>query len=128
MVLFAASDIYLNAHYGYKFTPDLPFAWMWYAAMVWIGSALKRKHDALRVAAAALAGSISFFLISNLGVWLFWNMYPKTLAGLGECYVAAVPFFRNQFAGDMIFTAAAFSLPLAIRAFSGAAEVGREAR
>jgi len=121
-LLLAGTDVYLNGHYGYKFTPDLYFTWIWYAAMVWMGSLLKSKHDALRIAAAAVGGSISFFVVSNFSVWLLWNMYPKTLAGLGECYAAGIPFYRNQFAGDVIFTAVAFSLPLAVRAFTGASE------
>ena len=122
VLLLAGTDVYLNTRYGYKFTPDLYFAWAWYAAMVWLGSLLKNKHDVLRVAGAAVGGSISFFVISNFSVWLVWNMYPKTLAGLGECYAAGIPFYRNMFAGDVIFTAAAFSLPLAIRAFTTASE------
>lgn len=35
-------------------------------------------------------------------------MYPRTLPGLAECYVAAIPFFRNSLAGDAIFTTVLF--------------------
>src|SRR5919109_4323128 len=107
----AVSDVYLNLfHYGYRVTPDLFVTWAWYAGMIWLGSLLQRKQNFVRTASVALAGSISFFLISNFMVWLIWHMYPMTLAGLTRCYAAAVPFFRNQFAGDMIFTAAFFGV------------------
>jgi hypothetical protein len=39
-------------------------------------------------------------------------MYPKTLAGLMMSYTAALPFFRNAAMGDLLFTAAMFSVPV----------------
>ena len=48
-----------------------------------------------------LISSISFFLITNFGVWLM--AYPKTLNGLIECYTLAIPFFRNSLIGDFFF-------------------------
>jgi hypothetical protein len=50
-----------------------------------------------------LISSISFFVITNFGVWLIG--YPKTLAGLMECYTLAIPFFRNSLIGDVLFSA-----------------------
>ena len=55
--------------------------------------------------AASLAGSCVFFIVSN-GVW--WGstaIYPRTLAGLVECYAAAIPFFRCTVLGDLFFVA-----------------------
>ena len=128
VVLLAASDLYLNVRYGYL-VKDLYFVlgWAWYAAMVWLGSALKSKHSPARIALAAVGGSISFFLVSNFSVWLVWHMYPMTFAGLLQCYAAGVPFYRAQFAGDLMFTAIAFSLPLLARSPSEAAEHARPA-
>lgn len=48
-----------------------------------------------------LISSISFFLITNFGVWLIW--YPLNLNGLLECYTLAIPFFRNSLIGDFFF-------------------------
>ncbi|MGM5470927.1 DUF6580 family putative transport protein [Flavobacteriaceae bacterium LMO-SS05] len=48
-----------------------------------------------------LISSISFFVITNFGVWLI--AYPKSLSGLIECYTLAVPFFRNSLIGDFFF-------------------------
>jgi hypothetical protein len=45
-----------------------------------------------------------------LGVFVLQNLYPKSAAGLMQCYVMALPFFRNSLAGDLLFTAALFSL------------------
>jgi hypothetical protein len=46
-------------------------------------------------------------------------MYPKTWAGLTECYTLAVPFFRTSLVADMVFSLAFFSVPVAIQLFSG---------
>lgn len=48
-----------------------------------------------------LISSISFFVITNFGVWLIG--YPKTLDGLLECYTLAIPFFRNSLLGDFFY-------------------------
>ena len=49
-----------------------------------------------------LLGSISFFIITNFGVWLIG--YPKTWTGLIECYTLAIPFFRNSLLGDFFYS------------------------
>lgn len=48
-----------------------------------------------------LISSISFFVITNFGVWLIG--YPKTLDALLECYTLAIPFFRNSLLGDFFY-------------------------
>ena len=49
-----------------------------------------------------LLGSLSFFVITNFGVWLL--SYPKNLTGLLECYTLAIPFFRNSLLGDFFYS------------------------
>ena len=49
-----------------------------------------------------LLSSISFFVITNFGVWLIG--YPKTWTGLVECYTLAIPFFRNSLLGDFFYS------------------------
>jgi hypothetical protein len=41
-------------------------------------------------------------------MWLFSGFYPLTAAGLAACFVAAVPFFQNSLAGDLVFSALLF--------------------
>ena len=50
-----------------------------------------------------LLSSISFFVITNFGVWLMGG-YPKTWTGLIECYTLAIPFFRNSLLGDFFYS------------------------
>ena len=96
------SDLFLG------FYPELAFVYLSVAATVLIGWAISKRKSAGRVAVAALASSVLFYLVTNFGVWLIMDYYPKTLAGLAACYVAAVPFFQNTLAGDLFFTALLF--------------------
>lgn len=112
VVLMAASDVYLTIfHYGYRFTADNLITFAWYAGAVLIGSLLRENRSAVRVVGASLAASLSFFAVSNFAVWAFYALYPHTLAGLAACYVAAIPFFRNTLASDLIFSAVFFGTP-----------------
>ena len=76
--------------------------------VVCVGLMLRRKRTPLRLAGAALSSSIIFFVITNFGVWAFGSLYPKTMAGLATCYVAAIPFFQNTLVGDALYTAVLF--------------------
>ena len=119
LALLAASDVVLTKLvYSYPFSWDHFVTWAWYAAILWLGTSLGEKSSALRVGVTALAGSVSFFVVSNLAVWAAWNMYPKTLAGLMTCYTAALPFFRRGLEGDLLFTAVMFGLPVAAGAIA----------
>jgi hypothetical protein len=110
--LMIASDVLLNKFvYAYPLGWDQPVVWAWYAAILLLGTQLHENSGWLRVAGAALASSVSFFILSDLAVWAFGTMYPKTWSGLVSCYVAALPFFRRGLAGDMLFTAVLFGLP-----------------
>jgi hypothetical protein len=63
----------------------------------------------LLVFALTAASSIAFYAITNFAVWMFSGMYPQDGAGLLGCYVAALPFFRNTFAGDLFWITALFA-------------------
>ncbi|HYE24524.1 MAG TPA: DUF6580 family putative transport protein [Clostridia bacterium] len=119
VALLAASDVLLTKFvYGFALTPDHFVTWAWYGAAVGMGMLVGGKTTVLRVAGASLASSVSFFLVSNFAVWMAWEMYPKTLNGLAMCYAAAVPFFRNTVASDLMFTAVAFSIPVVLELLS----------
>jgi hypothetical protein len=111
VALFATSDILISHFvYGYPLSASDLVTWAWYAAIVLLGSLLASNASPLRVVSASLLASVSFFAVSNFAVWAVWNMYPKTLAGLAECYTMAVPFFRNTAASDLLFSGAVFGV------------------
>jgi hypothetical protein len=120
VVLFAAADIVLTKFiYSYSFSWDHLVTFAWYAAIVWLGTNLREKSGPIRVIGAALASSVSFFLISNFAVWAAWSMYPRTLNGLMMSYTAGLPFFRGTVESDLFFSIAMFGTPVFLHALSG---------
>lgn len=83
-----------------------------YAAFVLIGLigfALRRRQSPVRIAAASVAGSVLFYVVTNFGVWAGgWVGYPMTFQGLMASYTAAIPFFWNTLAGDLGWNAVLF--------------------
>lgn len=75
-----------------------------------LGFWLRQRRLWIDVLAASLTSSILFYLVTNCAVWLASNPmqappvgYPKTLAGLLECYTWALPFFRNELLGNLFY-------------------------
>ena len=123
VTLFIASDILLSRLvYGYPLSASDLVTWAWYAAIVLLGSLLASSATPWRIAGASLTASLSFFAVSNLAVWAVWSMYPKTLAGLTECYAMAIPFFRNTVASDLLFAGAFFGMAALLPQFSRKAQ------
>lgn len=66
-----------------------------------------RKTDGWRRAAywglCGVAPATAFFVVTNFAVWAAKSSYAPTLAGLVECYVRGLPFYRTMLAGDICF-------------------------
>lgn len=58
---------------------------------------------AWRWAMCGVVPATAFYVVTNFAVWAFTGLYAKTLAGLEQCYVAAVPFYRAMLAGDLFY-------------------------
>jgi hypothetical protein len=96
------SDVIIGFH------STMIFVYASLIAMVGIGMLLQNRKRVSPIAIATLSGSILFFIVTNFGVWVMGTMYPKTIEGLISCYVAAIPFFRNALAGDMVYVTLLF--------------------
>jgi len=97
----AISDIALG------FSRDVLFVYPAALIPVVLGRIIRNRGWA-GVSGAALASSVSFFLITNFMTWAIRDIYPHTMAGLAACYVAGIPFYANQLAGDVFYTAVMF--------------------
>jgi len=67
---------------------------------------LARKRSLTRFAGAISVNALIFYLLSNFPVWLVF--YPRTLAGLVECYLKAIPYLGYSLLGDSLFVALIF--------------------
>ena len=100
----------------------MPYVYGSFAVMALIGGWLKQHRTPAFVAGGSLFSSVIFFAVTNFGVWLSDSgaFYPKTVAGLIECYVAAIPFFRNTILGDLAYVALLFGAFETARRYLGA--------
>ena len=73
------------------------FVYLSFAVITWLGQQNNRVTPKL-----VFLGSVLFFLISNLGVWLLY--YPKTIDGLVTCFALAIPFFVTSLLGDIFYS------------------------
>jgi asparagine N-glycosylation enzyme membrane subunit Stt3 len=80
---------------------------MWLRGRVENGSAGKKVAY---IFGTTLASSIIFFIITNFGVWTSGMFYEMSFKGLIDCYIAAIPFFRNALAGDLVYVTAMFGI------------------
>lgn len=78
------------------------FIYTGFAAYSFLGLISKNvKQGALML----IAGSMLFFLLSNLGVWMSpYSLFPRTGAGLMSTYVAAVPFYAPELLATALFS------------------------
>jgi hypothetical protein len=116
-----ATDYVLTAftyHYPFRWQAYVT-TWAWYFAVMALGWILLRTRTTfLRVAAGALLGPTSFFIVSNYAVWAGGGLYPHTSGGLLACYVAAIPFYRNDLISTAIVAGLAFGVPVLVRRMS----------
>jgi hypothetical protein len=123
LAVLVATDVYLTTYvYHYSFVwQAYATTWAWYLAAMALGTILlKSKTSFLRVAAGVVLGPTSFFVVSNYAVWAGSGMYPRTLGGLGACYVAGIPFYRNDMLSTALVCAVAFGVPVLVRRMSTA--------
>lgn len=96
------SDMILGFHC------TMPFVYLSFIVILLIAQGLKRRASSYSILLLSLACSLLFFFISNFGVWMADVLYPKTVHGLGLCFLAAIPFLTNQIFGDLIYAGVLF--------------------
>jgi hypothetical protein len=120
VALLAGSDYYLTTFaYGYPFhLAGYLVTWFWYAAIVVLGAAMLKGHASIgRVLGASALSASSFFLLSNFEVWAASAIYPHSPGGLAACYLAAVPFYRNDLISTALVATLAFGAPQIVNWF-----------
>ena len=71
-----------------------------------------------RATGLGIAASLFFYLYTNFGVWLLdsWEMYPRTLAGLIDCYIMGLPFLKLNLLGNLFFVPVSFGIVEGVKA------------
>ena len=108
LLVISLSDILLGnppteLHFGN--TPIYFFTWSAFILIGLLGILLKRnsKYYFFKITAMGIISVLFFYLWTNFGWWLISGMYPITLQGLIQCYIAGLPFLKNQLFSAFIF-------------------------
>lgn len=96
------SDLIIGLH------NTMVFVYAGVALTVFIGMKIQSNIKPVTVAVSAVAASVLFFLLTNFGVWATGGLYPISMNGLMQAYVAGIPFFQNSLIGNLVFTAVMF--------------------
>ena len=114
------SDLFLNNFIYANLYPEAYTGFVWignlwvYASFILIaliGMKWLQKVKPLPLLGVSLVSSLLFFLLTNFGAWMSaWGLtaYPRSLAGLLECYTAGIPFFRSTLLGDLFYVGVLF--------------------
>ncbi len=69
----------------------------------------KLNASILTVTTRSALASTVFFVVSNLGVWMFAGLYPQTLAGLEMCYLMGLQFYPATLASAIFYSVICFA-------------------
>ena len=101
----------LVSDYFLGFYPGVLWVYGSFALIGFVGLWLRNHRGVGQTAIATLLGSVVFFIVTNFGVWISEQVsYTHDLAGLIQCYAAAIPFFRNTLLGDVAYVTGLFGI------------------
>src|SRR5262245_33043840 len=102
------SDILLQLFFKNGFYRDMIFVYGSFAAVVLIGKKIRDTSSPVWVLGASVAASVMFYLVTNFGTWLMYDMYPHDFSGLIQSYAEGLEFFRGTLLGDLFYTTVLF--------------------
>ena len=100
--------MWLSGKMSWATAPEVWFNYALFALFPVFGFGLNRQESpALPALGRSFTAALLFFVFSNLPV--YFMAYPRTMAGLVDCYRMALPFFPATLGSSLLFTAALFS-------------------
>ena len=114
MIALLISDVVLNIHYGFSLlSPFVLSHYLGFALVGCLGLLLRNRRSLKTLLPASIAGSLIFYIVTNLVSWFFDPGYVKNFAGLTQALTVGLPqysstptwmFFRNSVVSDLLFT------------------------
>ena len=114
MIALLISDVVLNIHYGFSLlSPFVLSHYLGFALVGCLGLLLQNRRSLKTLLPASIAGSVIFYIVTNLVSWLFDPGYVKNFTGLVQALTVGLPaysstptwiFFRNTLLSDLFFT------------------------
>ena len=104
LVAMLLSDLFIG------FYENMIFVYASLLLITFVFHKISKKINFKNLFIYCFAGSLIFFIVSNFGVWALGSpgvydiAYEKSLSGLIQCYILAIPFFGNTFLSTVIFS------------------------
>ena len=114
----AASNLFLPAYGSFAMAVVVFAATAWPALLGSFVPGIRRGRPWTWLG-GAFAHSLVFFLSTNLAYWWISDDYPRSAAGLMQCFAMALPFYRWMPVGDAAWSLAALALVRAAAAAAG---------
>ena len=96
------ADVFIGFYY------NMIFVYLTLFLITFIFFNISNKINSKNLLICSLTGSLVFFIFSNFGVWVLGSLYEKSLTGLVECYILAIPFFLNTLLSTIFFSYSSF--------------------
>jgi len=104
LILPLAAMLFSDFFIGFYSLPVMLSVYIGFIIIGLIGLAIRKNKKLSTILGGTILGSVVFYLITNFSVWAFGSWYEHSLAGLINCYIMAIPFFRNSLLGDLFYT------------------------
>lgn len=104
LLIMLISDLFIGFY-------ERPLMLLVYASLALVGLMgllIKKEKSLETILAGSLAAAIIFFLVTNFAVWQFSPWYERGLAGLWQCYLMGLPFFKNTIMGNLFYSGVFF--------------------
>jgi len=96
LALMAISDLIIGSY------PGMFLTWGSIVLISILGLWIKERKSLATVLGGSIASAGIFFVVTNFGAWL--SLYPHTVAGLQQCYILAIPFFRSSLVSTVAYS------------------------
>ena len=103
LIAMLISDLFIG------FYENMIFVYVSLLLITFVFHKISNKINFKNLFICGFAASLIFFVVSNFGVWALGSpgvydiAYEKSLSGLIECYILAIPFFNNTLISTIIF-------------------------
>lgn len=104
LLMMLISDFFLG-FYDFKLMAAVYASFM---ICVILGFWLRNNKKWYSVLGSSFLTAFIFFFLTNFAVWAFGEWYAKTIVGLADCFIMALPFFKNTLLGDIFYASVFF--------------------
>jgi hypothetical protein len=95
------------------------YTWSAWALVGFFGYVVRKQkksviRHSLQLTGMGLLANLFFYAFTNFGVWHIGGLYQHTATGLINCYIAGIPFLKNQLLSTLMFVPTVSAVTIAV--------------